>query len=312
MKKLFILLIALVCFVSCNTKDKQELEKAENLKKEIVEALNKETGDEFWFIQGFSKDTNAATNINYRAIVFSKKLQEMDSFSGVEIALEDLSIDPMKIEIILQGYRAIMRALELDGMVEKKAREIFGEKTNLYNDWSMTEGQYNWIKERLGKKNLSYEEKNGANSTIVNYFVNDLDKLDNEEIKKKTYELARFIYEDMNYVTALQVYVRDDKYFADYDLVKWSINGNFINRKDIQGLLKKIQEGEKLEEQERVQLVRVFDKGGLDFDNCYYYFYLISFTNEESNPIKYEDVFLRRKEKMGETIYDSWRDDKRQ
>jgi len=303
MKKLFILLITLVFFISCNTKDKQELERAENLKKEIVKALNKETGDEFWFTQGFSKDTNASTNINYRAIVFSKKLQEMDSFHGVEIALEDLSIDPMKIEVIFQGYRAIMRSLELDGMVEKKAREIFGEKTNLYNDWSMTEGQYNWIKERLGKKDLSYDEKNGANSTIVNYFVNDLDKLDNEEIKKKTYELARFIYDDMNYVTALQVYVRDDKYFADYDLVKWSINGNFINRKDIQGILKKIQEGKKLEEKEKVQLVRVFDKGGLDFNNCHWKFYLLSFKEEIEIPIRLENFVYQREKKSGEYLY---------
>jgi len=302
MKKIFILLITLVFFISCTTKDKQELEKAKNLKKEIVEALNRETGDEFWFTQGFSKDTNASTNINYRAIVFSKKLQEMDSFHGVEIALEDLSIDPMKIEVIRQNYEGLIKSVEIDSVAEKKARELFGEKTNLYNDGMTTEHMYNNIMKNE-KKDIPFEEKSGYYSTIINYFVDDLDKLDNEEIKKKTYELAKFIYDDMNYKTALQVYVRDDKYFADYGLVKWSINGNFINRKDIQELLKKIQEGKKLEEKEKVQLVRVFDKGGLDFDNCHLKFFLVSFKEKDKLPLVFGSVNYEMEKNDGEYIY---------
>jgi len=116
----------------------------------------------------------------------------------------------------------------------------------------------------------------------------------------------------MNYVTALQVYVRDNKYFEDYNLVYYSIYKPFRTREDIVQILNKIKAKEKISEEDKVALVRVFNKGGLDFDKSYYAFYLIDFRKKNETPLKYENVFLRRTEKMGDTIYDSWRDEKRQ
>ncbi len=304
MKKILFLLTLSLCLFSCSSISKQE-----QVKKEICAELEKSTGDKFWFIYGLDREYSIATNIKYRGIVYSDKLEKLQWPQGVEVALDNLSSDKMRH--ISDNYKGLLRQVEIDGMAEDRARKIFGEKVNLYNDGMTTEHMYkNIIKNK--KRNLSFDEKSGYYSTIVNYFVEDLDKLNNKEIKQKTFELAKFIYDEMNYVTALQVYVRDDKYFEDYNLVYYSIYKPFRERKDIQKILDKIKKKQKITEKEKEELLRVFVKGGLDFDNSYYEFYLISFNEKNEIPLKYENVFLRRKENSGKIIYDSWWEDKRQ
>lgn len=320
MKKLILLITLVFLFVSCSEINKA---KEEQVKKEILQELPNQIEealvdmpaiykpDKFYFIEGLDYDKSPATNIKFRGIIYSDKLKEYGYTGGVEIGLEKLEMNKAEVFNIAGNYLGLLMQIEINSMAENKARELFGEMTNLYNDGMTTEYMFKNIRGNVGKS-LSFADKSGYSSTIVNVFVDDLNKLDNEDIKKKTFELAKFIYDDMNYVTALQVYVRDKKYFEDYNLVYYSIYKPFREREDIKAILGKIKNKKNLRDGERKELVRVFNKGGLDFDKCYYEFYLISFNEKNEIPLKYENVFLRRKEKMGDTIYDSWRDDKRQ
>ncbi len=282
MKKILILILTIFTFASCSSLSKQE-----QVKKEICAELEKSTGDKFWFIYGLDREYSIATNIKYKGIIYSDKLEEMQWPQGVEVALDNLSSDKMRH--ISDNYKGLLRQVEIDGMAEDRARKIFGEKVNLYNDGMTTEHMYkNIIKNK--KRNLSFAEKSGYYSTIVNYFVEDLDKLNNEEIKQKTFELAKFIYDEMSYVTALQVYVRDDKYFEDYNLVYYSIYKPFREREDIQQILGKIKKKEKITEKEKEELLRVFVKGGLDYEKLLTAGFSIRFKDINEFPIDINNV----------------------
>ena len=295
--------------IACQKISSNDNKKSEVLKEDIVTALRNKTGDEFWFIYGLHKDGNISTNISYRGILYSNKLKELGATQGLEIGLESLDKNSVDLDVIVQNYNGLMRSLELNSIGEKKAKEIFGNKINLYNDWTMTTAQYNWIKERLWKKDLPYEEKNGARSTIVNYFVEDLDKLNNEEIKQKTFELAKFIYDEMNYKTGISVYVRDDKYFEDYNLVYYSIYKPFREREDIQKILGKIKKKEKITEKEKEELLRVFVKGSLDYENCHYKLFLISFDEKHEIPIEFKNISYESEIKNQQELFLKWRDE---
>ena len=254
-------------FYSCENKREQENNK--KLESEITKNLEAKTGDKFRFLSGIMKDSSQFSDAPYYAYITSDKLEEYGFYEGIVAPLNSLEYNENSLAVIYNSYLDTLRQIEIDGILYKKAKEIFGEKVNLYNDWTMTEEKYKYIKERLGKKDLSYEEKNGAYATVVNYFVDDLDKLDGEEIKKKTFELAKYIYDDMNYVTALQVYVRDNKYFEDYALVTESITPPLEKRKEITEILVKIKNKEAINEEEKVRLVRVFNKS-LDYEKARY------------------------------------------
>lgn len=302
MKKILILILTIFTFASCSSLSKQE-----QVKKEICAELEKSTGDKFWFIYGLDREYSIATNIKYRGIVYSDKLEKLQWPQGVEVALDNLSSDKMRH--ISDNYKGLLRQVEIDGIAEDRARKIFGEKVNLYNDWSMNEYKYKYIKERLGKKNLGWDDKNGAYSTIVNYFVEDLDKLNNEEIKQKTFELAKFIYDEMNYVTGISVYVRDGKYFEDYNLVYYSIYKPFREREDIQKILGKIKKKEKITEEEKEELLRVFVKGSLNYENCHYKLFLISFDEKHEIPIEFKNISYESEIKNQQELFLKWRDE---
>jgi hypothetical protein len=261
------------------------------IEKEIVQGLEEEFPEEnFYFIYGLDRERSIATNIKYRGIVYSDRLAEMSYPQGLEIALENSLVPEATMYNIARGYEAMFRQIEIDGMVEEKAIEIFGNKCNLYNDWSMNQWKYAHMKKIIGKENLTYDEKNGAYSTIVNVFVDNLEELNIEEYKKKTYELSKYIYEYMNYVTSLQVYVRDNSYFDNYNLVKYSIYRPFRDREDIKKILEKIENKQEISEEEKIMLVRSFRKGGLDYDNTKINHFGLRFKEKIENPINMENL----------------------
>ena len=53
---------------------------------------------------------------------------------------------------------------------------------------------------KKGKK-VPFEEKGRADSTIVNVFVDRLEDINKEEMKRKTYEFARYLYNEINLKT---------------------------------------------------------------------------------------------------------------
>ena len=164
-----------------------------------------------------------------------------------------------------------------------------------------TDYMYDIIMNNLGK-NLPFEEKTGYSATVVNVFVEDITKIDNEAFREKTYELARYIYDYMNYVTFLQVYVRDDSYFEDIDLLRESIWPQFLKSQEITPIIKKISEGKKPSEKEKLSLIRVMDKN-LNYQNCHIKDFWLIFNDEESSTFDLEDVRYASEIKNGVTLY---------
>ncbi len=290
MKKILTLFFMICLLISC----KENQKKIEETKKYIVTSLPryiedikgdypiKYEGDNFYFIYGLDYSRSFATNIKYRGILYSDKLKEYGYTGGIEIGLTDLDITAPVLYVIANKYCSTMIKVEIEGTAEKKAKEIFGNKVTLSNDGSTTEYMHKTIMGKRGKK-LPFEDKVGYYATIVDYFVDDLDKIDNDDIKKKTFELAKFIYDDMNYVTSLQIYVRDNSFFENYNLVYQSISPPFIEREDIKTILNKIENKEKISEDEKIKLCEVFYKGGLDFDISPYRKCFIDLSEIKSN-----------------------------
>ena len=212
--------------------------------------------DNFYFIQGLDYKFDLSTNIRYRGILYSDRLEKLGYPFGLELALEGGSDGSSYLE----NYKALFWQLEIDKPIEEKMKEIFGELSILNNNNSMTKAKYEHLKSIRGK-NIPFEEKNGALYTIVNVFVDRLEDIDKEEMKKKTYKFAKFLYDDINLVTYLQIYIRDNTFFEDYNLVAYQVYPPFREREDIKKILEKIKAKEKISKDEKIALVNVFYKG---------------------------------------------------
>ena len=211
--------------------------------------------DNFYFIQGLDYKFDLSTNIRYRGILYSDRLEKLGYPFGLELALEGGSDGSSYLE----NYEALFWQLEIDKPIEEKMKEIFGELSVLNNNNSMTKAKYEHLKSIRGK-NIPFEEKNGALYTVVNVFVDRLEDIDKEEMKKKTYKFAKFLYDDINLVTYLQVYIRDNSFFEDYNLVAYQVYPPFREREDIKKILEKIKAKEKISKDEKIALVSVFYK----------------------------------------------------
>ena len=240
--------------------------------------------DNFYFIQGLDYKFDLTTNIRYRGILYSDRLEKLNYPFGLEMALEGGSDGSSYLE----NYKALFWQLEIDKPIEEKMKEIFGELSVLNNNNSMTKAKYEHLKSIRGK-NIPFEEKNGALYTVVNVFVDRLEDIDKEEMKKKTYKFAKFLYDDINLVTYLQVYIRDNSFFEDYNLVAYQVYPPFREREDIKKILEKIKAKEEISKDEKIALVNVFYKE-IGFNSRYQKFS----SNFRDKPLKkYGDSALR-------------------
>ena len=211
--------------------------------------------DKFYFIQGLDYKFDLNTSIRYRGILYSDRLEKMGYPFGLELALEGGSDGSEYLE----NYESLFLKIEVDKPIEKKMKEIFGEKSVLNNNQPLRIGGYRWILEHKGKK-VEFAEKSDAYSTIVNVFVDRLEDINKEEMKQKTYKFARYLYDEMNILTYLQVYIRDNTFFENYNLVAYQVYPPFREREDIKKILEKIKSGEKITETEKIVLTNVFYK----------------------------------------------------
>ncbi len=294
MRKTLVLLILSLCLFSCTS-----IGKKEQVKKEIVAMMNEKTGDNFYFIYGLDRERSIATDVKYRGMMYSDKLKENNILGGVEVALS--SLDHYNINYMVNYYAMLMNSNKIGTLAQNKAKELFGKKTTLENDGGATEYMYNNIMGNLGN-NLPFDDKSYFNATIVNVFVDDLDKLDITDFRKKTFELGKFLNEHMNIRTYLQVYVRDSKYLNDYKLVNYSIYEPFRQRKDIQDILKKLKKKEKISSEEEKTLVYSFRKTNLDYFNCHFKAFKFFLRDKKNFPLKLENSFY-----ASETLNDEYK-----
>ncbi len=220
---------------------------------------NKCPQDKFYFIQGLDYKFDLNTSIRYRGILYSDRLEKMGYPFGLELALDY----PFGLELALEGgsdgseylenYEGLFLKLQVDKPIEKRMKEIFGEKSVLNNNYWVSPKGYREMLEIIGKK-VPFEEKGGAESTIVNVFVDKLENINKEEMKRKAYEFARFLQDDINLTTYLQIYIRDNSFFENYNLAAYQVYPPFRNREDIKIILNKIKNKEKISEKEKITL----------------------------------------------------------
>ncbi len=219
--------------------------------------------DNFYFIQGLDYKFDLTTSIRYRGILYSDRLEKLNYPFGLELALENES-DGWEY---LDNYEALFLKIEVDKPIEEKMKEIFGELSVLNNNyWLPTDCYKEFLK--IMWQDVSFENKGGAYSTIVNVFVDRLEDINKEEMKKKTYEFAKFLQDEINLKTYLQVYIRDNSFFEEYNLVAYQVYPPFREREDIKKILEKIKAKEKISKEEKIALVNVFYKD-IGFNNKY-------------------------------------------
>ena len=285
MKKLILILLGSLIFFSCSPnreeRTKREIEKNEEI---IAMFKSKYPEDNFYFIQGLDYEKDKNTNIRYRGILYSDRLEKLGYPYGMHLALEEND----KGWGYLSDYEATFLKIQIDKPIEEKMKEIFGELSVLYNHYGVSIKGYKKFLADVGK-DLPFNKKGRADYTIVNVFVDRLEDIDKEEMKKKTYEFARFLQDEMNLATYLQVYIRDNTFFEDYNLVAYQVYPPFREREDIKKILEKIKAKEEISKDEKIALVNVFYKE-IGFNSRYQKFS----SNFRDKPLKkYGDSALR-------------------
>ena len=256
MKKLILILLGSLIFFSCSPnreeRTKREIEKNEEI---IAMFKSKYPEDNFYFIQGLDYEKDKNTNIRYRGILYSDRLEKLGYPYGMHLALEEND----KGWGYLSDYEATFLKIQIDKPIEEKMKEIFGELSVLYNHYGVSIKGYKKFLADVGK-DLPFDKKGRADYTIVNVFVDRSEDINKEEMKRKTYEFARFLQDNMNLATYLQVYIRDNTFFEDYNLVAYQVYPPFREREDIKKILEKIKTKEEISKDEKIALVNVFYK----------------------------------------------------
>ncbi len=294
-------MLIILNFMGCNAQDSSH--EAE-IKEKIYQGLYEATGHKFKFIYGFDYDGSMGTNIKYKGFLYSDYLENLNYPGGVQANLEKLEVDDELIYQLAEEYKGVLGQVEVDALGLEKAKELFGERVNILNMGGLSEYMYKTIVEKKGQ-HLSYEEKVGFQLSHINVFVEDLGKIDHQEFKKKTFELGKYIFEELNYRTALSVYVRDNSYFEDYNLVYNSIYEPFLQKEEVKTALQKIKNKEKISEAERDILIKNFYTN-LDYEVCHYKSFFISFSDRPENfPMKLKNAKYDKESVNGKWVYDN-------
>lgn len=283
MKKVLLLMVILLSFISCNN-----LEKEEKAKDYICQELKKYTGENFWFIKGLDRERSYGTEVKYRGIIYSERLQKIRWREGLEIGLS--SLDNINTKYIAHKYASLMKRTKIESIVEEKAREMFGDKIIFYNVGMTTDYMYDIVINKAGKK-LPFGEQPGYQYSVLNIFVDDLEKVDVEEYRKKVFKFGKYMNEHLNICSALNVEIRDDKVFENYNLIRENIAPMFIDNPQVKELCEKIKRKEKLNNEEKQELIYAFYKGGFnDYEISSMIIYLFYFTFEENFPIDVKNI----------------------
>ncbi len=276
--KLGIILICLTLFLGCGP-----LTKIHNSK--VTKVYNKRYNDNFYFVRGLERERSFMTSVKYRGLLYSDKLKEERVMGLLPVSFESLAyITPYN-----GAVESLIWSNKLDNIMTEDARKFLGPLTiltNTTNGFFDEESVNSYLKELRLKKEVSFEEKASVYTTPVNVFVKDLESIDIEEYKKKTLDLANYMYHELNFRTSLQVYVRDEKFFTEYKRVKNAIVPPFRKEENIKKILKKIKQKQELSLDEKQQLLDVFYKNFRD-ERTYKRFIADS-KRKEDIPVKSE------------------------
>ena len=249
MKKVMLLLIVVFSLLGCTSTNNKLV--IDTLKKQIP-------NDNFYFIRGIERERSLSTNIRYRGIVYSDKLKEAKSFSGIQVALEDMEELWKYEDDFVRQYENALAYPRAVTPIRENAKKIFGDDIVVYVDFPMIwdlKGQADFIEENVGKKADGI-----ANAmAYIDVFVEDIRKIDIEEYKKKLFNLHEILYKKYNYDVDINMYLRDRKYLT-YEELEKNIFYLYKNEPKVKELLKIYQDTGELSPKELGYLLDNFTK----------------------------------------------------
>ena len=282
-KILIILLITIGFIYNCTSLRTITGSQNRKVLKAFKEAYPNEN---FYFIYGLDYKIDLSTSIRYRGIIYSDRLAAINYPEGLEVAFSD----NINVYGEIYSYEKIFKRLDMNEPIKERIKELFGEKTTFQNNISFSDRGFESWKKYKGE-NLEDEEKFEAWNTIVNVFVDDINKIEENEEKyrKKVYELSKLIYNEMNIKTSLQVYFRDKSYFKNYEIVNNSVFKPFRKKEEVATILKKIKNNEEITGKEELILINNFYRSLPNYDNVKY------FTSQfKRNELKEENIIFRK------------------
>lgn len=247
--------------------------------------------EEIYFVYGphYNND-RGQTNIRYRAVLSSKRLEELDYYNGFQINFENA-----KSPIDTRAYQWKLNYLEVYAPLKREAKQILGENIVFEIEGTYTSGVRKVILENLGN-DLPIEEKTGFSMIIFTTFVDDLDKeIENIELwKEKMYQLGKRYWEHYNVLGALQLYIYDRELLNNYDLVKNSLLTSTEQNAEISEILEKLENGENINIEDERELMAKMRNGKRYYGNHRILLYIFTnniTTDKEFNRDKLEIDF---------------------
>lgn len=228
--------------------------------RKVLNVIQKEIPDDnFYFVRGLDRDRSLSTNIRYRGIVYSDKLKKAESFSGIQVALENMDELWKYKESFKRQYEGALLYPRAIAPMKNSARESFGNDIIVYVDLSKTF----FMKERVEfvEKNTGTfipDEKVGG-TMYLDVFVDDITKVDIDEYKKKLFDLHQKLYKTYNIDSVLHLDIQDKKYLT-YEQIESNIFYIFKDEPKVKELLKKYKENGNLNTDELGYLTGYFVK----------------------------------------------------
>lgn len=259
--------------------------------RKVLNVIKKEIPDDnFYFIRGLDRDRSLSTNIRYRGIVYSDKLKQAESFSGIQVALEDMDELWKYKESFKRQYEGALLYPRAIAPMKNSARESFGSDIIVYVDLSKTF----FMKERVEfvEKNTGTfipDEKVGG-TMYLDVFVDDITKVDIDEYKKKLFDLHQKLYKTYNIDSILRMNLRNRKYLT-YEKIESNMFYIFRNEPKVKELLKKYKENRNLNASEIGYLTNYFVDTFGHKENIPYIYFVMDFEHTKA----YEEVYIINK-----------------
>lgn len=227
--------------------------------RKVLKVIQEEISDDkFYFIRGLDRDRSLSTNIRYRGIVYSDKLKQAESFSGIQVALEDMDELWKYKESFKRQYEGALAYPLATAPMKENAKKIFGNDIIVYVDFPMIwdlKAQTEFVENNKGKETDQIVTMTG----YIDVFVDDITKVDIDRYKKKLFELHQTLYKTYHIDSILHLDVQDKKYLT-YEQIESNIFYIFKDEPKVKELLKKYKDNGNLNADEIGYLTNYFVK----------------------------------------------------
>ena len=243
------LFLFLIVFLNISCSNNQKV--LQTIKTEIPD-------DNFYFIRGLDRDRSLSTNIRYRGIVYSDKLKQAKSFSGIQVALENMDELWKYKESFKRQYEGALAYPAATAPMKENARKIFGNDIIVYVDFPMIfdlKAQTEFVQNNIGKETDKIANMTG----YIDVFVDDITKVNIDEYKKKLFELHQTLYKTYHIDSDINMDLQDKKYLT-YEKIESNIFYIFKDEPKVKELLKKYKENGNLNVNEIGYLTNYFVK----------------------------------------------------